>query len=156
MKLHNKKAGMEIPATLLCLFTIVLLITSLTTFYTRERKLENKIFSSNSLEVMYAEAETLDFYLDEIVKKIDANTQQGAIALFKTEIANYKDNSGNYFIVELKQIEDQLNEEHITLEDNKLSFNFQILFTKRVYDTKNQEKLVYEASYNHIYNAVEP
>ncbi len=148
--LKNKKAGMEISVVLLVIATLVLSGFVLLTFYTKQKSMQEKIYATKFLEDIYSKEEIVNFYINNVLENSvkDFNKEDGEVKLilnFKNELNKYKINN-NYIIPELAQIEKQVNEEHIKIEDNKATAEFQITLEDKVVENG---KAIFSAVYTY-------
>jgi len=134
--MKNKKAGMSISIVLLVLATLVLSGYALFTFYTREKSVQEKVYVPRIIEDVYSKEEQINFYLDQIVENAALKTVvfegESAERIFadslKKELEESKDKNGNFPIIELNQIEEQVKEENVEFDEEKgtIAIEFEI------------------------------
>jgi len=88
LKLENRKAGMPMSITLLVVLTMILLVFSLYIFAIREKSFQRTITPPEELDLIYADSEVLDFYLDAIVS--DLKDRSNVIESFRKAFLEYK------------------------------------------------------------------
>lgn len=126
---------MPLSITLLVVATFILIVTSLFIFSIRKDNFNNQINAVAYFERFYSDEPAMDFYIKQIVNRVDVSNQQDIFNAFKKELDAYKNNAAGYPLPEFEQLEAQLNKDHITIENNILKINFEINFSRTVSDS---------------------
>jgi hypothetical protein len=124
----NKK-GAAISVLILVLFAGILSSMVFGYLYTKGNSLEERITTPSYGDDIYLKKVQIEFILEEIFENVvvDIKFEDGKnvfISDFKKELEDYKQESGEYFVKELVQIDDQLIEDEINLDDEKISVTF--------------------------------
>lgn len=147
IKLKNKNAKMEFSILLLSIATLVLIVTSLLVFSSRTNSFGESIAVSDNFEELYAKAEKFDFYLSNMISKLEVPISYDS---FRIKFNEYKDKNGNYllpdFNEEFRQIESQIDGDHISPD----RIHFTIVFQKILEHNglKDSFKYTHEFEYN--------
>ena len=121
----NKKINKrgDISILLLVIMTLILVGATLFIFNINLGKFETELVNIKSIDSVYVAENQISFYVnraleDSIQKDISLDN---LILNFETELGKYKDKQGNYFVKELKEIEERVGE--IKIENNKIIFD---------------------------------
>ncbi len=131
MKLKNNKKAMSIAITFLVLFSIAIMVLILFYLNLQKQDAKEKITIFNTLDKVYIESNLLDYYTEKIFKSSGSNfkpsnTKSEFIIEFLSNLNEYKNSEGIYFVPGLKQIEAQINEENILLNSSRLKLKLNI------------------------------
>lgn len=148
--LMNKKS-MVIPIVFLVFLTLVLTVTSLFYLITNKERIDEIIKAPPAVDKIIIEEGRLNFYLqsifDNAVRDVNKNDLIGKfIENYAEELSNYKDENENYYIKDLEQVENQLTQENIELNNEKLVFTINLELTggdyyeEGIFITYNYEK----------------
>lgn len=137
---------------ILAVSTLVLVISALFIFNSKQAIIENEISIGSSLDEIYIQSEILNFYLDDICSKVKSTANpQGD---FASELKKYKNNEGKYIFQDLEQIEEQVNEETVKFntKEGRLNVKLNILLSKDFGITDNSKSSFVKAAYNYTYS----
>ncbi len=126
----RNKRGASISIVLLVVLTLILSAFTLFTFYSREKTMQGKLYSTRFLENLYAEEELINFYLQEIFDKTEGTNTEEFKASFKEKLEEYKVD-GVFIVNGLEQAEEQLDK--IGVEEGKASVVFEIELEDEIY-----------------------
>ncbi len=147
--LINKK-GMEVSVLFLVVLTLALCGFALVYLSIRESKIRNELYDVAYMDEIYLRESKINFYVSSILEdsvesfKLEEGEQK-FIQNFKTELNNYK--KGNDFILyELNQIEEQVTEENIEIDFEKVKLNLKMNIQN---DFIRGDKEVLYVSYNY-------
>lgn len=133
MEIKNKRAGMSLSIVLLVFAIIVLLVICLVYFQSTRTSMQNTFASITLFENVYSEEALLDFYLGEIVKNMD---REDVVSNFSTEFKKYADNPAKkYPLPAFMQVQQQIDSNHIRIENGVLKVDFDIVFYRIVLDS---------------------
>jgi len=137
--LNNKRGGVSISIVLLVIFTLVLVISSLTYFTTRSSGITKNLGNSFILERVNINVEEINFNIQNIVDRSfeNSNSKEEFIDNFKLELEKYVID-GKFIIPELSQLESQLNSDSVVFSDKGVEVSFEI----KVQDKVGNEFLV--------------
>lgn len=132
----NKKAD---AATLWLVFMALFLVgATIVVFIVHSNKIGSEIKDSNVLGEVYERENEMNFYINEILDKSmqgfkEENEKRELINNITNELNNYKINE-NYIIEELSQVEEQIKEDNIIIENNKITITFNLYIKKKFND----------------------
>lgn len=131
--MKNKKASTPLSVTIVFLFVILTLFSSLYSFLMIEHNFQAKMDYSSikMISNIYGKANILNFYLDEISSKAN---KPNLIESFKDNFNDFEEtynkaNENKEFIdfqQEFKQIKEQIDNDHLKIIDNKIKIYFLI------------------------------
>jgi len=148
--LKSKKAGQSISVVLLTIAALLLVISILFVAGTRSADFQKKALSVNSIEALYSNASTIDFYLNRVIANMN---KADPLNSFRDEMAALKNSKGEYPIREMAQIENQIDKEHVRIEKGYLKINFTMpLFDRVAIQTATSSSVFYEVNYNYRFN----
>jgi len=152
-KYKIKKASTPLSITIVALFIVLTLFGSLYSFLMLKHNFVAKLDPNNlkELDNIYAKANILKFYLDDLAYQTDKNNPIDSFSIlfdnFKKAYVLSSVNEGYIdFSDEFDQIDKQIDEEHIFSENNKLKFDFNIKMSSSSED-------IVSLKYNYVYNA---
>ena len=133
MKKMNKKA--DISILLLVVMALVLTGAALFSFNVNLKNFSAEIINIRYLDSVYIRESEITLYIDLFIdNSIEKGiTREKFIDNFKKELANYKDETGKYFIEEFEDIEKEVDKEGVVkIENNKLILDLKgILIIKK-------------------------
>jgi len=136
--MRNKNGTMQIAVLITVILTFVLIITALFIFSSRQIEISAKLMPNMAIDKVYSRAEILNFQLNQICREIQS--EENPVEDFKKILLKYKNKNGVYAPVELKQIEDQADVNHIKIDENaKLTINFDIIVSNESVQKKSTD-----------------
>jgi hypothetical protein len=129
----KSKRSMEISIILLVIATLIIASYSLFTFYGGRNRVNEKAQITGILEDLYSRESQINFYLTDIVEKIEIkdkrNPEKEFLDGFEKGIYEYNGQSG-YAFSEFAQIKSQLKTGNLEISDNKIKIKLNIITSK--------------------------
>lgn len=127
--LFNDKRGVSIPIAIFVVLLLVLIVTSLFYFNTREENLNAVLDDALVLEEFNLRVAVSDYYLERVFDKAtlrSGGSKEGFIMSYLEELENYKSN-GVYLVNDLEQVENQISNVEVVDTGFRLELDLEVV-----------------------------